>query len=507
MDKSGNYALIATLRQLGIHCFAGVNGGGVIHILKYLTPFNQENFSNNHISKMFTLSEYAAGFMPLGYYLASGRIAGCIATTGAAIKLTSSGLTDAKISNIPAVYIFALNPTFSTGKSPLQDVSVFGMNIIPQLQAELGEDCIVIEDMSKLAIQLNHAQKILNANRPVVFTFYPDILSKNVDINIQKPDRPKTYEYQDVQDFLAKFPAQALNRRVVIYVCSEAARCSDIKVLTTEFSKMLQAPTVWSVNGANAISADNPYGYGYITFGGNDKAKELWQSLDQQDVVITLGFDPGNMRLFADKSVGVVWHFTDLPHPYGSIEGSFRHRVAGEYFKVRGNIGDSLETIINSLKTQKTIVQTQPGAQLADFNFKKNTSRKVRSDCVNIIEFYLALNQLWQPHSIGFDDVCLAYKDRQYVTQRPNPNINFYSLQDGSAMGATLGLGIGAKLADPTLHTFIFTGDGCWRLFAGNLADARNLDLRLFVFNNQNYALVSQALKRIMRSGRAVLSL
>ena len=499
MAESGNSALINALKQLGIHCFAGVNGGGIIHITKYLAPIQESQVLGDDVPKMFTLSEYAAGFMPIGYYLASGKIGGCIATTGAAIKLASSGLSEAKLSNIPAVYLFALNSSFSIGRAPLQDVSIYGMNIIPQLQAELADGCIVIEDISQLESQLEHAQKILNKSRPIAIAFYPDVLSQSIDLKVSKISKKETSDGGDLETFLAKFPQQVLNRRVVLWVCSEAARYNNIKTLTTLFSNLLQAPTVWSVNGANAVAADNPFGYGYISFGGNDKALELWQSLNEQDIVIALGFDPGEYSLnLANITAGVVWHFTDMPYAYGNIEGNVRHRISGEYYMVRGSLSHNLETIINTFKTRNISLQMQPGSRLNDLNYKKTSEYQVKADCVDLIEFYKALNQSWQLHSIGFDDVCLAYKDRQYVTERPNPNINFYSLQDGSAMGASLGLGVGAKLAVPSLHTFIFTGNGCWRLFSGNLADVRNLDLRLFVFNNQNYAIVQQALNVII---------
>jgi acetolactate synthase-1/2/3 large subunit len=114
------------------------------------------------------------------------------------------------------------------------------------------------------------------------------------------------------------------------------------------------------------------------------------------------------------------------------------------------------------------------------------------------MSFYEELPKHWQPHSIGFDDVCVSYKDRQYVTQRPHPYIKFWTGHHGSAMGGAFGLGVGAKLADPTLHTFLFCGDGCWRLFGGCLADAAFLDLRLFIINNGTYGIVDKGLEMII---------
>lgn len=120
------------------------------------------------------------------------------------------------------------------------------------------------------------------------------------------------------------------------------------------------------------------------------------------------------------------------------------------------------------------------------------------SGTVNIVDFYHKLKKYWQPNSIGFDDVCVSYRDRQFITQRPINNIPFYSLYGGSAMGGAFGLGIGAKISNPSLNTFIFSGDGCWRLFGGGLADVASMGLRLFMMDNCIYGIVQQGLSIIM---------
>jgi acetolactate synthase-1/2/3 large subunit len=498
MEKtSGNFHLVDTLRQWGISLFAGVNGGGLIHVTKHLQPFTDLSQANDGIPRLFTMSEYAAGFIPLGHYLASGRIAGCMTTTGAATKLGSSGLSDAKLHNIPAVYVIALNSTLSIGLGPLQDVSEHGMNIVPQLQAELGEGCIVIDDIGKMEDELGRVQEILHKSKPVAIAFYPDVLSRTVELDLPKVERPREFDREDVEAFLGEFPEKVDGRRVIIYVGGEASLCEGIEDLSTQLSELLQAPTVWSVNGANAVSRDNRFGYGYISFGGNDKAMELWQSVNDDDVVIALGFDPGEYSLNLRKiPAGSVWHFTDVPEAYGQLSGHFGHRVAGEYRKVQGHIGRTLAEVIPRLRSNG--LGPRSGlATNASLN-TRNVSREVREGAVDLVAFYEALDRMWRPNSMGIDDVCVAYKDRQYVTQRRNPNIRFYTTHDGSAMGGGYGIGVGAKLADPELNTFVFSGDGCWRLYGGALAEAANLDLRLFIMNNGTYAIVDKGLEVVI---------
>jgi acetolactate synthase I/II/III large subunit len=495
-QSSGNFALIDTLRKWGITFFSGVNGGGLIHVAKHLEPLLGLDQIGDGKSRMQTMGEYVAGFVPLGYYLASGRIAGCLTTTGAATKLGSSGITDAKLHNIPAVYVIALNSTLSIGLSPLQDVSEHGMNVIPQLRAELGDGCIVVEDISKLQAQLEQAQSILAESKPVAIAFHPDILSQQVQVDVPRQERPRGFDQVDADRFVHELPAMVRGRRAIVYVGAEAARCPGITKLTTELSELLAAPTVWSVNGANAVSRENPYGYGYISFGGNDEAMKLWRSVTADDIVISLGFDSGEYSLnLGSIAAGHVWHLTTWNEPYGHKDGDFRHRVKGDYRVVRGDIEQTLKEVLPRLKGK---VAERPRVDPPKDLNTRTISREVREGCVDAYDFYGELYRSWRPHSIGFDDVCTAYKDRQYVTQRPHSSIPFHTVHDGSAMGGAFGLGVGARAADPSLNTFVFSGDGCWRLYGGALAEAANLGMNLFIVNNGTYAIVDKGLEVVI---------
>jgi len=253
---------------------------------------------------------------------------------------------------------------------------------------------------------------------------------------------------------------------------------------------------VWSVNGANAISPDNRYGYGYISFGGNDEAMKLWRSMTPDDIVITLGFDSGEYSLnLGTIPAGHVWHFTAWNAPYGHKDGDFRHRVDGDYRVVRGDIEQTLEYVLPLMKGK---VKDRPAVRIPTDLNTRTISRDVRDGCVDAIAFYSELHRSWRPHSIGFDDVCTAYKDRQYVAQRPHPSIPFHTVHDGSAMGGAFGLGVGARVADSSLHTFVFSGDGCWRLYGGALAEASNLGMNLFIINNERYAIVDKGLEVVI---------
>ncbi|WP_212004810.1 thiamine pyrophosphate-binding protein [Chitinophaga sp. HK235] len=161
-----NYQLIIdTLTDWGITLYTGVTGGGVIHLLKHLKPLDDLHSDD---PSFLTLGEYSAGFVPLGYYLASGKIAAAVATTGAATKLITCGLSDAKLHDIPAVFIVPVSGSNTEGFSPLQDTSIHGSNIVAQLRAELGDAVFVLNDPFSLSAQLAAAKATLDRSKPVV---------------------------------------------------------------------------------------------------------------------------------------------------------------------------------------------------------------------------------------------------------------------------------------------------------------------------------------------------
>jgi acetolactate synthase-1/2/3 large subunit len=223
---------------------------------------------------------------------------------------------------------------------------------------------------------------------------------------------------------------------------------------------------------------------------------KVWRGVTPDDIVISLGFDSGEYSLnLSPIPAGHVWHFTAWNEPYGHKDGDFRHRVKGDYRVVRGDIERTLQEVLPRLKGK---VGERPRMEAPRDLNSRTISREVRKGCVDAYEFYGELYRSWRPHSIGFDDVCTAYKDRQYVTQRPHQSMPFHTVHDGSAMGGAFGLGVGARAADPSLHTFVFSGDGCWRLFGGGLAEAANIGMNLFIVNNGTYAIVDKGLEVVI---------
>jgi len=434
------------------------------------------------------LSEFAAGYAPIGGYLASTKISASACVPGIAIKLLGAGMSDAKFLRLPALYLVSLNHSKLVNLTPLQDVSPYGMNIIAQLKAEFGEDAIYMKDVESFPQCLEKIAATLSAKRPAIFMFHPNLLIQPIAISkIPSLTPPNFSSAHDVIDFSNRLKmAIHQKKQIYLYVCSEAGIDERINALIKTLQSMVQFHVFCTVNGSNACTDLENY-LGHVGLGGRKHVNKTWQSLGRNDVLITLGMEAGDYHFLKNKmDVSETLTITNDFESYGFIEKSYAHRFNGEFHLFKGEIADFLERVIQILQNE---ILPKDNLTIESNKFDYSHEKKY-SESVSVYEFYQQIQHLFPHNSIGFDDVCIAYRDRQFVLNKPSKNIRFFSSQDSSGMGGIFGMLIGAKVSNPNLHCFGFTGDGCWRLFSGAMPEASKLGVVLFLFNNQRYGIV-----------------
>jgi len=218
--------------------------------------------------------------------------------------------------------------------------------------------------------------------------------------------------------------------------------------------------------------------------------------LGENDVLLILGACPDEYTInFKKISASVTFCASNIPQAYGFINDSLEHAVEGEYYQINAPLDLLLQELMDDEGRNPFL---NVPMNCAPDNLNWNPFPPAGKDYVDMARLYQRLDLWWPAGSVGFDDVCLAYKDRQYITQRPNNNIHFYSLYRGSAMGGAFGAAIGAKLANLDNRVFLFTGDGCFRLFSGSLSEVADLGLVVFLLKNERLGIVEQGLKKII---------
>src|SRR5207244_12231398 len=103
------------------------------------------------------------------------------------------------------------------------------------------------------------------------------------------------------------------------------------------------------------------------------------------------------------------WHCTSWIELYVNLAGEFRRRARGTYHVVRGDLDLVLGAIIPKLAVKG--VGRRPAVDVPERLNTRHITRDVRDGAVDFIAFYEQLHRSWRPNSIGFDDVCIAYKD------------------------------------------------------------------------------------------------
>ncbi|MCP3060360.1 thiamine pyrophosphate-dependent enzyme [Myxococcus sp. K38C18041901] len=493
---SGYDVLLSALRAWGVKIYTGVTGGGLVHFLQNLEahPGRLEARDTEAPPSFFTLGEYAAGFVPLGSYFATGEVGCCLATTGAATKLLTCALSDAKMHDLPAVFLVPIASTKSQGLCPVQDTSPMGINVVAQLEAELPGGVFMLDQPTDIISQLRRAQHRLQQSKPIVLVIEPTFLklSTGEETCDFSPPHPPESKPEQLRSFVRTFHAAAEGRRVVILAGEELARFPQAPKLTTRLCEQLGAPIVWSLNGVNGVERQNPWGHGYISFGGNDAAMEVWKSLGEDDVLLVLGACPDEFTVnLQPYAAGKTFVLTSIEEAFGQIDGSFAHRARHEFHQWVTPLDSALRALIEHLEHHPPRTRR---SEPAPASLNHTPRSPPRPGFVDMRQFYTRLDELWAPGTLGFYDACIAYKDRPYVTQRPHPNARFFAPYRSSAMGNVLGVCVGAKFSSPDSHIVGLTGDGCFRLFAGCMSEASQLDLLVFVLDNSSFGLVEQGL-------------
>ena len=481
-----NQRLIEFLSNLGVTDYFGVSGGGLIQFLKHIPPYH---LSNKHSPRFYNLSEYAAGFAPLGYYLSTQRIAACVATTGAAQHLVSNGISDARFMNIPAIYLLSLSSEAATDTYPIQDVSSHGMNMVSRFKQESHEDVFVIDSESSYIDIFDGIHKAIINCRPVMIFFRPEVLCmpdhQKYSISARKLPPPNDDSLEELIHVLESLNG---NSRVVVFCCAETSITNLDTALFSSFINKIDADVIYTVNGDNTATLTNERNLGHIMLGANDAAYSAWKSINCNDLIICLGVDVGeyaiNMQHFPKAR---AFYISQYSNAYGQIDGSYNHLFDEHVTQISGYISDTLNRFLELTETISFSEHAHFDNTLDDLHTHSCSNPK---QYVDLIQFYRQLDSQFMPNSLAFEDVCIAYRDRQAILKNPNKNIRFYSSNHGSAMGGAFGIAVGAAIADSNSKVFLFSGDGCFRLYGGSLAESRHLNITLFIMNNSELSII-----------------
>ena len=464
---TGGETAVKTLIAHNIHTLFGLPG------VQNDWLYNALHDAQDQIRVIHTRHEQGAGYMALGYTLATGEISVFNVVPGPGLLNASAALATAYGLNAPVLCLTGQIPTRQIGK---------GKGVLHEIPDQLA----ILRGLTKWAERATRAAdvpgllyaafvELRNGRpRPVALEIPMDVLAERGAVELAARPAPITYPQPDPD--LIEQAAKALGKAKLplIFVGSGAQNvCAEVRQLAT----MLEAPVVGYRTGMGIMD-----GRSYLSF-HLPPAHELWKTadavlligtharetfgwgVDDQMTLIKIDIDPTTHDLFHKPNIAITARAEEtLPL---LLERTAAHN------RKRPSRKDELLALKASWEQQTAHLEPQ-----------KSYLKVIREE---LGEDGIFVDELTQ---VGFTSriVYPVYQPRTYI-----------STGYMGTLGYGFPTGLGVKVARPDVPVISVAGDGGFMFAVQELATAvqHHIGLITIVFNNNQYGNVQQMQKNL----------
>jgi acetolactate synthase-1/2/3 large subunit len=469
MKLKGAEIVVQTLISHGVKDIFGYPGGCVLDIYDELYKHSEE------INHVLTCHEQGASHAADGYARVTGKTGVVIATSGPGATNLVTGIATAYLDSTPMVAITGNVNSSLIGKDSFQEVDITGITM------PITKHNFIVKDICELEEILCEAFQIANSGRkgPVLIDIPKDIQQLEFEFKGGKPLELFPNETGDEKDLNEIVELIKNAKRPYIYA-GGGVLLSDATEELNAFSKLLDAPTGFSMMGLTAMDFKNPKKLGMTGMHGAYAASKM-QS--EADLIIGIGVR------FSDRATGNLKKFCENAKKiHIDIDRAEINKNVPIDKSVIGNIKDILKKLCEKISPQsfpewnklseKYRIETKNLFNEQGFSPKKviKTVRKYTNDDT-IIATDVGQHQMWTALHYDFSN------PRTFVTSGGL-----------GTMGFGLGAAIGASVASGNSRTVLFTGDGSFHMNLAELATAvtYNLPVVIIIMNNGVLGMVRQ---------------
>ena len=464
MKLTGGQAVVRSLIKEGVDTVFGLPGVQNDWLYNALFDYRDE------IKVIHTRHEQGAGYMALGYNLASGKVGVCNIVPGPGFLNSSASLATAWGLNAKVLSLVGQIPQKAQGK---------GMGVLHEIPDQLS----IQQQLTKWAgratspevvplIMAEAFQQLHSGRpRPVGVEVSMDVLQKEADIDFSSytPAR-REHEQIDEEEIDKAVSLIASAKNPLIFVSGGAM---DAHEEVKQLAEFLQAPTFAYRTGKGILSSDH-----YLSF-PVPAAHDLWKDAD---VVIGIG---SHVRMPLSK-----WGTdNDLKFISINIDETAHDRIVQPTLCVTADAADASSLILKKLSK----VMSSRSSRKDEMNsFKKAWEEKtsylepqksiLKSIRSSIPDDGILVDELTQ---VGFASriVYETFLPRTYLC---------------TGFMGTLGWGfqtaLGAKVAKPDVPVISVAGDGGFMFGVQELATAvqHKIGVVVLLFNNNRYGNVRE---------------
>ena len=464
MKLTGGQAVVRSLIKEGVDTVFGLPGVQNDWLYNALYDYRDE------IRVIHTRHEQGAGYMALGYNLASGKVGICNIVPGPGFLNSSAALATAWGLNAKVLSLVGQIPLKAQGKGKGVLHEIPDQLAIQRQLTKWANRAVSPSEVPAIISQAFH-QLHNGRPRPVGVEVSMDVLSKEAEVDFstyQKATTTLPSLEEEYIDKAAQLLAQA--KQPLIFVSSGAMEAS---AEVTQLAEYLQAPVFSYRTGKGIVSSRH-----YLSF-PVPAAHNLWK---EADVVISIG---SHVRMPLSK-----WGVDDqLTYISINIDETAHNRIVEPTLSITADAAQATAALLKLLPKYSS---TTPSRKSEMKDFRKAWNEKTaylepQSTILKTIREELPddgilVDELTQ---VGFASriVYDAYQPRTYLCT--------------GHMG-TLGWGfqtaLGAKVAKPEVPVISVAGDGGFMFGVQELATAvqHKIGVILVLFNNNLYGNVRE---------------
>jgi acetolactate synthase-1/2/3 large subunit len=490
LPKSGADHLVDTLISHGVDVIFCITGAGNLAIIDAL-------FRDGQIKIVYSHHEQAAVMEAQGYSRVSGKLGVALVTTGGGTSNVVTGVLSAYLDSVPVLVISGNESSFHCeNPNGLRAYGVQGFDSVAVL-TPVTKHSIRVIDGSDIKQMVSQAITISTTERmgPTHIDFPMDLQRKA--LTLPKPSADKVLEVHPVNksanltDWTSRLvDAILLSTKPVLYIGNG---CRESLPLVRDFIERYQIPYFLSWSAIDLFPESDPLNIGRVGIYG-DRASNI--ILQQADLLLALGTRLAIPQIGYDKKDfarnATKW-IADIDQTECSKFDGLGWNVINcsvtELINEMQNVG------ISALKNHS--ISPEWKGRIAEIwselpRIEQVGSRaEAVSGFIHSADAIALINKRLDDDAIVVTDVGAGLLTGHYIYEKIGTQ-RFFTSQGLGEMGFGLPGAIGAHFGDTDKQIICLNTDGGMMLNLQELqvVAEHGIPLKLFVFNNDGYAMI-----------------
>lgn len=475
---TGAYAVLETLKRLGVKDLFGYPGGAVIPIYNELYDFPDLN----HV---FVRHEQGAAHAADGYARVSGEIGVCLATSGPGATNLVTGIMTAQMDSIPLLAITGQVGSHLLGKDAFQETDIVGITMpITKhsfLITQIEEIPRLIKTAYEIAMSGRKGPVLVDIPRDIQLAQFP-LKTFEAIFECETKYNPPQEKFEYLSGSESELQTLLKKAQRPVLIAGAGVVCANAQALLQTFVAHYDIPVVNTLLGLGSIPLDGKYGLGMIGMHGSVYGNF---ALRDADLVIAIGmrFDDrvtGNPDTFL-KNARIIHIDIDRAEMNKNKRADISIITSakeGLTYLVKQTSKSSHTQWIDQIQTWKRTYPLQPtqapkhltASQIIHF-----ASRTTNDDAIVITD--VGQHQMWAA--------------QYYQFKKPR---TFCSSGGAGTMGYGLPAALGAAIAKPDETVLLFVGDGGIQMTIQELMTLKQekTNVKVIILNNGFLGMVRQ---------------